>query len=69
TAIANGWHVFLEKPPGATLAEVEALRVAAEAKGISLFASWHSRYAPGVEPARRWLADKTLRNVTITWRE
>jgi D-galactose 1-dehydrogenase len=69
TAIARGWHVFLEKPPGATLAEVEALRAAAEAQGISLFASWHSRYAPGVEPARAWLADKTLTAVTITWRE
>ncbi|MBI0475516.1 gfo/Idh/MocA family oxidoreductase [Sphingomonas sp. MA1305] len=69
TAIAAGWHVFLEKPPGATLAEVEALRTAADAKGISLFASWHSRYAPGVEPARAWLADRTIRAVTITWRE
>ncbi|WP_287979451.1 Gfo/Idh/MocA family oxidoreductase [Sphingomonas sp.] len=69
TAIAKGWHVFLEKPPGATLAEVESLRLAAEARGISLFASWHSRYAPGVEPARAWLAGKTLRGVTITWRE
>ena len=25
TAIQQGWHVFLEKPPGATLAEVAAL--------------------------------------------
>jgi D-galactose 1-dehydrogenase len=69
TAIANRWHVFLEKPPGATLAEVVALSDAADAAGISLFASWHSRYAAGVEPARTWLAGRTITKATITWRE
>ena len=68
-AIDRGWHVFLEKPPGATLAEVVALRDHAAAKGVSLFASWHSRYADGVEPARAWLADRTVTSATITWRE
>lgn len=68
-AIAQGWHVFLEKPPGATLAEVAQLKAAADAANISLFASWHSRYAPGVEPARAFLADAVIRNVTVTWRE
>ena len=68
-AIAHRWHVFLEKPPGATLAEVVSLRDRAAAAGISLFASWHSRYADGVEPARRWLADRTIRRAAITWRE
>lgn len=69
TAIANGWHVLLEKPPGATLAEVISLRDAAAAAGVSLFASWHSRHAPGVEPARAWLAGREIRRATITWRE
>ncbi|WP_308461881.1 Gfo/Idh/MocA family protein [Sphingomonas folli] len=68
-AIEQGWHVFLEKPPGATLAEVIALRDAASARGVSLFASWHSRYADGVEPARAWLAERMVRRATITWRE
>jgi D-galactose 1-dehydrogenase len=67
--IGQGWHVFLEKPPGATLAEVTALRDAAAAKGVSLFASWHSRYADGVEPARAWLAGRAVTRATITWRE
>ncbi|WP_083500390.1 Gfo/Idh/MocA family protein [Sphingomonas endophytica] len=67
--IEQGWHVFMEKPPGATLAEVAALDEAAKAKGVSLFASWHSRYADGVEPARAWLADRTVTAATITWRE
>lgn len=68
-AIENGWHVFLEKPPGATLAEVETLVAAADAAGVSLFASWHSRHAEGVEPARTWLAGRSLQGATITWRE
>ncbi len=68
-AIAQGWHVFLEKPPGATLAEVAQLQAAADAANVSLFASWHSRYAPGVEPARAYLADADIHKVTVTWRE
>ena len=57
-AIRAGKHVLLEKPPGATLAEVEALTRLAEASGTTLFAAWHSRYAPGVAPARAWLAER-----------
>ena len=68
-AIAAGKHVFLEKPPGATLTEVALLDAQAEAAGVTLFASWHSRYAAGVEPARRWLAGRKIRSVSIVWRE
>ena len=68
-ALAAGRHVFLEKPPAATLGEVENLRSQAQRAGRTLFASWHSRCAAGVEPARRWLADKPLRRVAITWKE
>jgi D-galactose 1-dehydrogenase len=69
TAIAQGWHVFLEKPPGATLAEVAALTEAADTANVTLFASWHSRFAAGVEPARAWLARRSITKATITWRE
>src|SRR5690606_37028557 len=55
-ALEAGKHVFLEKPPGATLSEVEDLAALADARGVSLFASWHSRYAPAVEAAREFLA-------------
>ena len=68
-ALAHGTHVFLEKPPGATLSEVAALVAEAEASGATLFASWHSRYAAGVEPARAWLANRTIKSVAIMWRE
>jgi D-galactose 1-dehydrogenase len=69
TALMAGKHVFLEKPPGVTVCEVDALAALARAKGVSLFASWHSRYAAGVAPAREWLAARSLRKASITWKE
>lgn len=68
-AIAAGLHVFLEKPPGATLAEVAALERQAAYAGVTLFAGWHSRFAAGVEAARAWLAERRIEQVRITWRE
>ena len=68
-AIRAGKHVLLEKPPGATLAEVEALTRLAEASATTIFAAWHSRYAPGVAPARAWLAERHIRRVDIVWKE
>lgn len=68
-ALDAGRHVFLEKPPGATLSEVGDLADIANANGVTLFASWHSRYAAAVEPARAWLAGKTIRSVDIQWKE
>ena len=68
-ALEQGWHVLLEKPPGATLAEVAALCEAAGESDRTLFASWHSRFAPAVEPARAWLADRQIVGAKITWRE
>ncbi len=68
-AIAHGLHVFLEKPPGATVSEVELLRAQAASKGVTLFASWHSRYATAVAPAREWLSKREIKRVSIVWRE
>lgn len=68
-ALERGKHVLLEKPPGATLSEVEHLARLARKNNVTLFASWHSRFAPGVEPARQWLAGKTVRSVRVDWRE
>jgi predicted dehydrogenase len=68
-ALAAGRHVFLEKPPGVTVSEVEALAALAGSKGLTLFASWHSRYAAGVALARAWLAERTLRKASIAWKE
>ena len=68
-ALLAGRHVMLEKPPGATLAEVHALTALAADRGLTLFATWHSRMAHGVAPAKAWLAGKTVTRAHITWRE
>lgn len=68
-ALEAGKHVFLEKPPGATLSEVEDLAARADAKGVSLFASWHSRHAPAVEAARAFLAGTRVRSMRVSWKE
>ncbi|MGR9203637.1 Gfo/Idh/MocA family protein [Rhizobium leguminosarum] len=68
-ALVAGKHVFLEKPPGATLSEVADLEALASKQGASLFASWHSRYAPGVEAAKAFLASTTIKSVHVIWKE
>lgn len=68
-ALAAGRHVMLEKPPGATLAEVHALTDMAAAAGLTLYATWHSRMAHGVAEAKSWLSHRTVRRAHITWRE
>ena len=68
-ALLAGRHVFLEKPPGATVSEVEALVELAGRQGVTLFASWHSRWAAAVEAARRWIAERRLERIGIAWKE
>ncbi|WP_421854298.1 Gfo/Idh/MocA family protein [Novosphingobium sp.] len=68
-ALSAGWHVMLEKPPGATLSEVHHLEAQAKSAGRSLFATWHSRHGAGVAGAAAWLADKQIRRVDIVWHE
>jgi D-galactose 1-dehydrogenase len=68
-ALKAGRHVMLEKPPGATLSECHALEAMAKAKGVSLYATWHSREADKVAAAKDWLSDKTLKSFRVTWKE
>lgn len=68
-ALEAGKHVLLEKPPGATVSELVPLVAAAQAAGKTLFATWHSRFAPAVKPARAFLADRTILSVMIEWKE
>ncbi|MFT4150595.1 MAG: Gfo/Idh/MocA family oxidoreductase [Paracoccaceae bacterium] len=68
-ALRAGRHVMLEKPPGATLAEVLALQDMAAERGLTLYTTWHSRMAHAVAPAKAWLAGKTVERANITWRE
>ena len=68
-AIRAGRHVMLEKPPGATLSECHTLEALAREHRVTLYASWHSREAAMVAPAKAWLADKQLTKFTVTWKE
>ena len=68
-ALRAGRHVMLEKPPGATLAECHALTAKAQADGLSIYATWHSRQADMVAAAKDWLSNKKLKSLTVTWKE
>ena len=68
-ALQRGLHVLLEKPPGMSVSEVIALADLAKQRGVALFASWHSRHACGVEPARAWLSRRRIKRVAVSWKE
>lgn len=68
-ALEAGRHVMLEKPPGATLGEVHDLIDLAESRGVTLFATWHSRHAAAVTAARDWLLERAIREIRISWKE
>ncbi|MGW8391868.1 Gfo/Idh/MocA family protein [Pseudoduganella sp. HUAS MS19] len=68
-AIAAGKHVFLEKPPAATLGEAAAIAAMAAQHGVTALAGWHSRFAPGVERAREWMLARTIKAIQVRWKE
>jgi D-galactose 1-dehydrogenase len=69
-ALQAGLSVLLEKPPAASVDALAALgRHAATAGQRTLFAAWHSRYAPLVDAARAWLAGRLVIGGRIDWRE
>ena len=67
--IAAGRDLMLEKPPAATIGEIETIIAAAKAAGVTLFATWHSRFAPAVPAAKAWVAARRITAVSINWRE
>ena len=67
--IARGLHVLMEKPPTVTLSETHELACLAEAKGVTLFATWHARHNPAVAAAARLLAGKRISEMRILWHE
>jgi D-galactose 1-dehydrogenase len=52
-----------------TVSEVRALADFAQRHGVALFASWHSRHARAVEPARAWLKERKILDVAVAWKE
>jgi D-galactose 1-dehydrogenase len=68
-ALAARKHVFMEKPPARAVTEITPLLAAAREAGRTLFQSWHARFSPAVEPARRLLAERKIASVVINWKE
>lgn len=68
-ALRAGKHVMLEKPPAATTRQIGLLQAEAARQGRTLFQTWHSRFAAGVDAARDWVRGRTLTGGTIVWKE
>jgi D-galactose 1-dehydrogenase len=67
--LESGRHVLMEKPPGASLIQLDNLVRLAGTAGRSLYQTWHSQHARAVEPAARLLQQRKIRSVNITWKE
>ena len=69
TALRAGKHVMLEKPPAATTRQIALLADEAARRGRTLFQTWHSRFAAGVDAAREFLRSRKLVSGKINWKE
>lgn len=68
-AIVAGLSVLLEKPPAASLGEIDDLERRAKAAGCGLYAAWHSQHAAAVPEAARLLEDEEIAGLEVTWFE
>jgi predicted dehydrogenase len=68
-ALAAGKHALLEKPPCATMDELELLDKVAAERGLTLFTAWHSQHNTAVEVARELLATRRVSHLVATWHE
>ena len=64
-----GLHCLLEKPPAATLTEIDDLACLAEGRGATLFATWHAQHHRTVDAAAQALAGKRIASLDIRWHE
>jgi predicted dehydrogenase len=67
--IEAGLHCLLEKPPTVGLAEIADLDCLAQARGVTLFTTWHAQHHATVEAAARALAGKRIASMAIHWHE
>jgi D-galactose 1-dehydrogenase len=68
-ALEAGLDVLLEKPPAATLGEIEHLESLARARGRTLYAAWHSQHAAAIPKATEILAGESISKFDICWLE
>lgn len=67
--IDAGYDLLLEKPPCATVHEAETLFDAAQNASVTIFASWHSKFAPMVAMAREWVSENECDHFQVVWNE
>jgi len=67
--IEAGLHCLLEKPPTVGLAEIADLDCLAQARGVTLFTTWHAQHHSTVEAAAKALAGKRIASMRILWHE
>ena len=65
----RGKHVLLEKPPCVSTLQLDVLISLAREKNVSLFASWHSRFAAAVATTKKLLSNKQVLAARIEWKE
>src|SRR4051812_14731330 len=68
-ALLAGYDVLLEKPPAATLGEIEHLERLAAEHGRTLYAAWHSQHAAAVPHAAEALRGQGVASLHISWLE
>jgi predicted dehydrogenase len=68
-ALWMGRHVLLEKPPCSSTVQLERLAKLAQARGRTLYQTWHSQHAAGVAAAARWLERRKIHGGHVTWKE
>jgi predicted dehydrogenase len=67
--IDAGLHVLLEKPPTATVAEIDDLAARAARRGVTLFTAWHAQHNEAVTAAAELLKGQRVRDMAILWHE
>jgi len=67
-ALAAGKHVFLEKPAGIRIAEIEALREALERQPAHFCVGYNRRFAPLSRRVKEWLVQRGDLPCFVTYR-
>lgn len=68
-AISAGVATLLEKPPTATLGELDDLVQLARIRSVPMFTAWHSQHAAGVAAAADALKNESVASFKMVWCE
>jgi D-galactose 1-dehydrogenase len=66
---AAGVAMLLEKPPTATLGELDVLLHMAETHEAPVFTAWHSQYAAAVDVAQHAVVGEEVTGISLFWQE